>query len=58
MKTESNKDKLSNFTLDQGSESGARAGTLTLPHGIVPTPVFMPVGTQATVKRGIAEGFA
>ncbi|HEY9899372.1 MAG TPA: tRNA guanosine(34) transglycosylase Tgt [Pantanalinema sp.] len=28
----------------------ARAGTLTTPHGKVRTPVFMPVGTQATVK--------
>ena len=28
----------------------ARAGTLSLPHGTVPTPVFMPVGTQATVR--------
>lgn len=30
--------------------SGARAGTLTTRHGVVRTPVFMPVGTQATVK--------
>jgi queuine tRNA-ribosyltransferase len=28
----------------------ARAGVLTLPHGRIETPVFMPVGTQATVK--------
>ena len=28
----------------------ARAGLLSLPHGEVETPVFMPVGTQATVK--------
>ncbi|HEV8399827.1 MAG TPA: tRNA guanosine(34) transglycosylase Tgt [Gemmatimonadales bacterium] len=28
----------------------ARAGTLTLPHGTVATPVFMPVGTQGTVR--------
>ncbi|MER3459156.1 MAG: tRNA guanosine(34) transglycosylase Tgt [Chloroflexota bacterium] len=28
----------------------ARAGILHTPHGDVPTPVFMPVGTQATVK--------
>jgi queuine tRNA-ribosyltransferase len=28
----------------------ARAGLLQLPHGSVRTPVFMPVGTQATVK--------
>jgi queuine tRNA-ribosyltransferase len=27
-----------------------RRATLTLPHGAVETPVFMPVGTQATVK--------
>lgn len=32
----------------------ARAGTLDTPHGPVTTPVFMPVGTQATVK-GIAK---
>ncbi len=28
----------------------ARAGTLTTPHGSVPTPVFLPVGSQGTVK--------
>jgi len=28
----------------------ARAATLSLPHGQVKTPAFMPVGTQATVK--------
>jgi len=28
----------------------ARCGVLDTPHGAVPTPVFMPVGTQATVK--------
>lgn len=31
-------------------ETGARAGELTTPHGIVKTPVFMPVGTRAAVK--------
>ena len=30
--------------------SNARVGEVRLPHGIVPTPAFMPVGTQATVK--------
>ena len=30
--------------------TGARAGLLHTPHGIIETPVFMPVGTQATVK--------
>lgn len=30
--------------------SSARTGRLHLPHGVVETPIFMPVGTQATVK--------
>jgi len=30
--------------------TGARAGTITTAHGTVPTPAFMPVGTQASVK--------
>ena len=34
----------------QAKNSGARTGTLTTPHGVVKTPMFMPVGTQATVK--------
>lgn len=29
---------------------GPRAGVITTPHGTIETPVFMPVGTQATVK--------
>jgi queuine tRNA-ribosyltransferase len=28
----------------------ARAGVVTTPHGTIPTPAFMPVGTHATVK--------
>ncbi len=32
------------------AETKARAGELVTPHGVVETPVFMPVGTQATVK--------
>ena len=36
--------------LKKSATSGARAGTLQTPHGEIPTPVFMPVGTQATVK--------
>ena len=31
-------------------ETGARAGEFVTPHGVIETPVFMPVGTQATVK--------
>lgn len=32
------------------AQTGARTGVLTTPHGKINTPVFMPVGTQATVK--------
>jgi len=32
------------------AQSGARIGLLHTPHGDIETPVFMPVGTQATVK--------
>ena len=31
-------------------QTGARIGKLTTPHGVIETPCFMPVGTQATVK--------
>lgn len=31
-------------------QTGARLGRLHTPHGIIDTPTFMPVGTQATVK--------
>ena len=37
------------FTVEATS-GAARAGTLTLPHGEVETPCFMPVGTQGTVR--------
>jgi len=33
-----------------GTSAGARAGVLRTDHGVVKTPVFMPVGTQAAVK--------
>ena len=35
-------------TLDK--DSNARTGFLTTPHGEIPTPIFMPVGTGGTVK--------
>src|ERR1019366_3438003 len=38
------------FEVSTGSSSGGRRGTLHLPHGEVQTPVFMPVGTAATVQ--------
>lgn len=34
----------------QDPATGARAGLLHTPHGTFKTPMFMPVGTQATVK--------
>lgn len=34
----------------ESTDSGARAGTFLTPHGPLATPVFAPVGTQATVK--------
>ncbi len=37
------------FTLEK-TQGFARAGVMETPHGNVPTPIFMPVGTQASVK--------
>jgi queuine tRNA-ribosyltransferase len=37
------------FTLVH-TESSARAGILETDHGVIETPIFMPVGTQGTVK--------
>ena len=39
------------FTLEHtDSQSSARVGKLETAHGIIPTPIFMPVGTVGTVK--------
>ncbi len=38
------------FELIRGKEKGPRAGKIITPHGEVPTPCFMPVGTAASVK--------
>ena len=43
-------DKFSYETIKVCKQSGARIGILHTPHGDIETPVFMPVGTQATVK--------
>ncbi|MGO3707452.1 MAG: tRNA guanosine(34) transglycosylase Tgt [Mesonia hippocampi] len=40
--------KFSLLAKDQGSK--ARAGSITTDHGVIETPIFMPVGTVATVK--------
>ena len=39
----------------QAVDGAARAGTFVTPHGAVRTPVFMPVGTRATVKGATRE---
>ena len=40
-----------NFTIEANDpESAARAGTVETDHGSIQTPIFMPVGTLATVK--------
>lgn len=38
------------FDIKCTCSTGARIGELTTPHGVIETPVFMPVGTQGTVK--------
>ena len=46
------------FSLKNASAQGGRRAELHLPHGTVQTPVFMPVGTAATVKtveQGVLE---
>jgi queuine tRNA-ribosyltransferase len=47
------------FKIDRTTEGGGRRGAMTLPHGDVQTPVFMPVGTVASVKaveQSVLEG--
>ena len=34
----------------ESRETNARVGKITTPHGEIETPIFMPVGTKATVK--------
>ncbi len=41
--------------LKTDNRTRARVGRLTTPHGVIQTPQFMPVGTQATVKTLCAE---
>ena len=40
-----------NFRLEKTDEkTNARAGVITTDHGIIETPIFMPVGTIGSVK--------
>lgn len=41
--------------LHKSSECQARVGKITTPHGEIDTPIFMPVGTRATVKTMTPE---
>jgi len=41
--------------IKQDGATAARIGSLTTPHGRIDTPIFMPVGTQATVKSMTPE---
>lgn len=43
-------EKFSYEVVKQDPKYGARAGILHTPHGDIETPIYMPVGTQATVK--------
>lgn len=46
------------FEVLRAAPGGGRRGMMTLPHGAVETPVFMPVGTAASVKaveQGVLE---
>jgi queuine tRNA-ribosyltransferase len=39
------------FTFKVAAQDGsARTGEITTPHGVIPTPIFMPVGTYGSVK--------
>lgn len=44
------KDFFSYELIHEDSQTGARAGILTTPHGKIETPIFMPVGTNSAVK--------
>jgi queuine tRNA-ribosyltransferase len=53
-----NLDMALEFEVDREAADGGRRGRLRLPHGVVETPVFMPVGTVASVKaveQGVLE---
>ena len=46
---------VTNELLHTDKNSGARRGVIHTPHGDIQTPIFMPVGTQATVKSMTPE---
>ena len=42
--------------IKEDKRTNARVGKIITPHGEIPTPIFMPVGTRATVKAMFPEG--
>lgn len=48
--TDSVKEHFKFNLIHQDQNSAARAGEIITPHGTIPTPVFMPVGTHAAIK--------
>ena len=49
-------DQVGQFEIDAKVEQGhARAARLNTAHGVIETPIFMPVGTKATVKSMLPE---
>ncbi len=49
-------DEFFSYKLEKtSSDTKARAGVLTTPHGKIETPVFMPVGTNSAVKTLVGE---
>src|SRR5262245_54221444 len=55
VRTDSHKTRLPFTVQKESRNSKARAATLQTLHGVVHTPIFMPVGTQATVKAQTVE---
>ncbi len=45
------------FTLEH-TDGAARAGLLRTAHGVIPTPIFMPVGTVGSVKAVAPDDLA
>ena len=52
---EEKKEAISFEVLHVDKSTGARRGVIHTPHGDIQTPIFMPVGTQATVKSMTPE---
>ncbi len=44
------KDNFKFRLIHEDKKCGARAGEIITPHGVIPTPVFMPVGTHGAIK--------